>query len=102
MFKLFFMKNILITGGTGFIGSHTCLNFLEEGFNVTIIDSLKNSSKAVLKGVKEILQLSNNYNENKINFFEGDIRNTAFLKKVFLEAKKENNPIDGVIHLALL
>ena len=49
------MKNILITGGTGFIGSHTCLKFLEEGFNITIIDSLKNSSKDVLKGIKGIL-----------------------------------------------
>ena len=94
------MKNILITGGTGFIGSHTCLSFLEEGFNITIIDSLKNSSKAVLKGIKEILELSNNYNEKKINFYEGDVRNTAFLKEVFLKAKKKNNPIDAVIHFA--
>ena len=83
------MKNILITGGTGFIGSHTCLNFLEEGLNITIIDSLKNSSKAVLKGIKEILELSNNYDENKINFYEGDIRNQTFLKEVFSQAKKK-------------
>ncbi len=94
------MKNILITGGTGFIGSHTCLNFLEEGFNITIIDSLKNSSTNVLKSIKEILELSNNYDENKINFYKGDIRNSAFLKDVFLEAKNKNNPIDGVIHFA--
>ena len=94
------MKNILITGGTGYIGSHTCLNFLEEGFNLTIIDSLINSSKAVFKGIKEILEFSNNYDENKINFYKGDIRNTAFLKEVFLEAKRKNNPIDGVIHFA--
>ncbi len=94
------MKNILITGGTGFIGSHTCLNFLEEGINITIIDSLKNSSIKVLKGLKKILELSNNYDENKINFYEGDIRNSAFLKDVFLEAKNKNNPIDGVIHFA--
>tara|TARA_B100000989_G_scaffold297111_1_gene281957 strand:- start:6826 stop:7884 length:1059 start_codon:yes stop_codon:yes gene_type:complete len=94
------MKNILITGGMGFIGSHTCLDFLEEGFNITIIDSLKNSSKNVLKGLKEILELSNNYDQNKISFHEGDIRNTAFLQEVFFEAKKKNNPIDGVIHFA--
>lgn len=95
-----FMKNILITGGTGFIGSHTCLNFLEEGFNITIIDSLKNSSKGVLKGIKEILELSNKYDEKKINFYKGDIRDKAFLKDVFLEAKNNNKPIDGVIHFA--
>ena len=87
------MKNILITGGMGFIGSHTCLDFLEEGFNITIIDSLKNSSKIVLKGLKKILELSNNYDENKINFHEGDIRNAAFLQEVFLEAKKKNEQI---------
>ena len=87
------MKNILITGGTGFIGSHTCLNFLEEGLNITIIDSLKNSSKAVLKGIKEILELSNNYDENKINFYEGDIRNQTFLKEVFSQAKKKIIPL---------
>ena len=86
------MKNILITGGTGFIGSHTCLKILEEGFNITIIDSLKNSSKDVLKGIKGILELSNNYDENKINFYEGDIRNKTFLKEVFLEAKKKIIP----------
>ena len=94
------MKNILITGGTGFIGRHTCLNFLEEGYNITIIDSLKNSSKDVLKGIKGILELSNNYDKNKINFYKGDIRDAVFLKGVFLEAKKKNNQIDGVIHFA--
>ena len=94
------MKNILITGGTGFIGSHTCLNFLEDGYKITIIDSLKNSSKDVLKGIKRILELSNNYDENKIYFYKGDIRDAAFLKEVFLEAKKKNNQIDGVIHFA--
>ena len=94
------MKNILITGGTGFIGSHTSLNFLEEDLNITIIDSFKNSSRKVLKGIQKILELSNKYDENKINFYEGDIRNIAFLRDVFLQAKNKGNPIDGVIHFA--
>ena len=94
------MKNILITGGTGFIGSHTCLNFLEEDLSITIIDSLKKSSRNVLKGIKKILELSNKYDENKIKFYEGDIRNTAFLREVFIQAKNKGNPIDGVIHFA--
>ena len=94
------MKNILITGGTGFIGSHTCLNFLEEDLNITIIDSLKSSSRNVLKGIKKILALSNKYDENKLKFYEGDIRDTAFLREVFLQAKNKGNPIDGVIHFA--
>ena len=42
------MKNILVTGGTGFIGSHTCFSLLSEGYNVYAIDSLVNSSKKSL------------------------------------------------------
>ena len=49
--QFFIMKNILITGGTGFIGSHTCISLLEEGYDITIIDSLINSSKKVLEGL---------------------------------------------------
>ena len=94
------MKNILITGGTGFIGSHTCISLLEDGYDITIIDSLINSSKKVLKGLRDILESSKNFDENKIHFYEGDIRNISFLQEVFLEAKKKNNPIDGVIHFA--
>ena len=94
------MKNILITGGAGFIGSHTCLLFLEEGFNLYIIDSLANSNKKVFNGIKKILQLSNKLNDNKINFFEGDIRDAAFLRSVFNEALKKKEEIDAVIHFA--
>ena len=53
-----------------------------------------------MKYVREKLELSNNYDENKINFYEGDIRNKTFLKEVFFESQKKNNPIDGVIHFA--
>ena len=50
------MKNILITGGAGFIGSHTCLLLLEKGYNVFIIDSYINSSENSLKKTLEILE----------------------------------------------
>ena len=94
------MKNILITGGTGFIGSHTCISLLEDGYDITIIDSLINSSKKVLKGLKDILELSKKYDESKIHFYEGDIRNTFFLQDVFLDSKNKKKPIDCVIHFA--
>ena len=63
------MKNILVTGGTGFIGSHTCISLLENGHNVTIVDSLINSSESVIERIKKVLKLSNNFDERKINFY---------------------------------
>lgn len=94
------MKNILITGGTGFIGSHTCLTLLEDGYNITIVDSLINSSKEVLIRLRDILELSKKFDEKKINFYKGDIRNASFLRDVFLDSKKKKKPIDCVIHFA--
>lgn len=94
------MKNILITGGAGFIGSHTCLNFLEKGLNIYVADSFKNSSKKVFEKLKKILDISGCYDQNKINIFEGDIRDNKFLENIFLEASKKNESIDGVIHFA--
>ena len=94
------MKNILITGGTGFIGSHTCISLLEDGYHITIVDSLINSSKKVLTGLREILELSKKFDESKINFYNGDIRNSCFLQDVFLDSKNKKNPIDCVIHFA--
>ena len=83
------MKNILVTGGTGFIGSHTCISLLENGHNVTIVDSLINSSKSVIKRIKKVLKLSNNFDEKKFNFYIGDIRNISFLGDVFLDFKNK-------------
>ena len=94
------MKNILITGGAGFIGSHTCLNFLEKGFNIYIADSFINSSKKVFERLKKIIDVYGCYDQNKINIFEGDIRDYKFLDNIFLEALKKNEAIDGVIHFA--
>ena len=94
------MKNILVTGGTGFIGSHTCVSLLENGYNITIIDSLINSSKSVIEGIRKVLELSNNFDKSNINFYMGDIRNMSFLQNVFLDSKNKHNPIDGVIHFA--
>ena len=48
------MKNILVTGGAGYIGSHTCLSLLEKGFKVFIIDSFENSSEKVIERMRNI------------------------------------------------
>ena len=94
------MKNILVTGGTGFIGSHTCVCLLSEGYNVYVIDSLINSSKKSLLKIKEILRSKDIDISNKLRFFEGDIRKKDFINYIFETALKEEKQIDGVIHFA--
>lgn len=94
------MKNILITGGAGFIGSHICLELLEKDFNIYVADSFINSSVKVFEKLKLIINDSSDYFVNKINVFEGDIRDKKFLKNIFFEAIKKNEKIDCVIHLA--
>ncbi len=48
------IKNILVTGGAGYIGSHLCIKLLQEGYNITIIDNFINSKKETLKKIKNI------------------------------------------------
>tara|TARA_B100000886_G_scaffold71271_1_gene45443 strand:- start:3098 stop:4138 length:1041 start_codon:yes stop_codon:yes gene_type:complete len=88
------MKSILITGGAGFIGSHTAISLLDKDYRLTIIDSLINSS------YKTIERLNKLYPKNQINFHKGDIRDIFFLKKIFKNAFILGHPIDYVIHFA--
>lgn len=81
--------NILVTGGTGYIGSHTVLQLLEAGHNVTVIDNLCNSSTESLKRISNITGI------NQFNFFEIDIRDHEALDQLF--ARKRFN---SVIHFA--
>ena len=95
------MKNILVTGGAGFIGSHTCLLLLERGYNVYVIDSFINSSPKSLEKVLEINKLKKNTNfQNILQVFNGDLLDKNFLKNVFLDFTKTNQKFDGVIHFA--
>lgn len=80
---------VLVTGGAGYIGSHTVLSLLESGQKVIVIDNFSNSSKVSLDRVSNITG-------KNIDFFEGDIRDTDFLRKVF----KFQPEIDSVIHFA--
>lgn len=82
------MKEILVTGGLGYIGSHTCIELLDNNYKVIVIDNLYNSNKAVIDKIKDITR-------KDIIFYEGDIRDEKILNKIFSE-----NKIYGVIHFA--
>lgn len=79
---------ILLTGGAGYIGSHTAVELLAENFDVIILDNFYNSNPRVLEKIAKI-------SGKKPKFYEGDIRDADFLRKVFSE-----NKIDAVIHFA--
>ena len=79
---------VLVTGGCGFIGSHTCCELLDNGYDVVIIDNLSNSKKEVIDSIKKIT----NHN---VKFYEGDLCNKDFIRNVFSCEK-----IDYVIHFA--
>ena len=94
------MISILVTGGTGFIGSHTCLLLLEKGFKLYIIDSEINSSNNVLKRISNILNLSPEDYKKKISYYQGDIRDINLIERIFNEALYKNEPIEAVFHFA--
>ena len=80
--------SILLTGGLGYIGSHTAVALLKEGYDVVIVDNLSNSEKKTLKAIEKIT-------EKPVKFYQYDIRDKKKLSKVF----KKNN-IETVIHFA--
>ncbi|WP_413677729.1 UDP-glucose 4-epimerase GalE [Prochlorococcus sp. MIT 0916] len=89
---------VLLTGGSGFIGSHIALLLLERGFDVLILDSYVNSSSNVINRIKAYLDKKDlNYKLKSIN---GDIRDKKLLDNIFIDSIKEKKPIDTVIHLA--
>ena len=94
------MKTILVTGGTGFIGSHTSLALLEKGYQLLLIDSLENSSIKVLDKIIALSKIQENKISKCINFIKGDIRDEDFLNHIFEAAKQNNNKIEAVIHFA--
>ena len=93
------MKRIIVTGGSGFIGSHTSLALLENDYEVIVLDSLSNSSRTSIENVKKIIKEEKNTSAN-IRLFEVDIRNINEVEDVFLRFERDKKPIDAVIHLA--
>lgn len=79
---------ILVTGGAGYIGSHTCVELLESGYQVVVLDNLCNSSPEALRRVEEITGKS-------VTFVEGDIRDRNILQELFSQYN-----FDSVIHFA--
>ena len=69
---------ILVTGGVGYIGSHTCVELLNAGYEVVVVDNLSNSNEKALERVKQIT------NKN-IKFYQEDLLNYPELKSIFLE-----------------
>ena len=94
------MKSILVTGGAGFIGSHTCLLLLEKGHDLVIIDSLVNSSKNSIKRIRNLISQNDNLLQDKINFYKIDLRNFDSIKNVFEIECRNNKKISAVIHFA--
>jgi UDP-glucose 4-epimerase len=82
------MKNILVTGGAGYIGSHTVVELIHSGYNPIIVDDFRNSDPIILAGIEKITK-------QKPIIYKIDICNKEALKKIFNE-----NQIDGIIHFA--
>lgn len=80
---------ILVTGGTGYIGSHTCVELLEKGEKIIIVDNLSNSKREVTDKIKEITK-------KDFAFYEADIQDREAMVKIF----EENPDIESVIHFA--
>lgn len=84
------MKNILVTGGAGYIGSHTVVELIQAGFHPVIIDNFSNSDRSVLAKLRKIVG-------EEVRCYEHDFQDSVFLKDIIA---KES--IDGVIHFAAL
>ena len=82
------MKTILVTGGAGYIGSHTVVTLQESGYKVVILDNLCNSKAITLSNIQKI-------SPQTPIFYQGDIRDRALLRNIF-----SNHPVNGVIHFA--
>ncbi len=81
---------ILVTGGAGFIGSHTCVELLNGGYDVVVIDNLVNSNRESLQRVEQITGKA-------VTFYEADARDQAAFERIF-----DAHPVTGAIHFAAL
>ena len=70
------MKNILVTGGAGYIGSHTVVELIHSGYGVVVVDNLSNSCEESLNRVEKITG-------QKVKFYKADIRNKAAMDRIF-------------------
>jgi len=82
------MNKILVTGGAGYIGSHTCIALLDAGYELIVLDNFSNSKSIALERVQKI-------SGKTLSFYEADVRDRSALRNVF-----KGHAIDGVIHFA--
>ena len=94
------MTSVFVTGGAGFIGAHTCLKLLENGFDVFVIDICYKTSFDKLERVQEFINKKLPKLSNKLYLFKGDIRDQNLLEGIFKKAIKIDKKINAVIHLA--
>ena len=74
--------NVLVTGGAGYIGSHTCVELLNSGYGVVVVDNLCNANPKSLDRVRELTG-------KDLRFYEGDVRDEGLLRKIFAEKAAE-------------
>ncbi len=93
------MPRVLVTGGAGFIGSHTCVSLLEKNYEIIVFDSFINSHK---KSLKRVYEISKKYNKETLPFKikRGDIKQKNNLESLFRQSIAEGNPIKAVLHFA--
>lgn len=84
---------VLVTGGAGFIGSHTCVELLGQGYRVVVVDDLSNSSEVALDRVRQITGLA--AGDDRLAFYEANILDREALDRIFVE-----NDVDAIIHFA--
>ena len=82
------MLRVLVTGGTGYIGSHTCLQLIAAGMTPVLLDNFCNSKPSVMDRIEQL-------SGQRPILYRGDIRDAALLDRIFAE-----QPIDAVIHFA--
>lgn len=87
--------NILVTGGAGYIGSHTAVALVEAGFRVVLLDNFSNSDFSAVQRLRSLVN-------QEVPFYEADCRNKSDLIHVFNSEKEQGCPITGVIHFAAL
>ena len=92
------MARLLITGGAGFIGSHTCVVLLNAGHRLLVLDNFSNSSPVALERVAALASAP--FGGEQLQLIRGDIRDATLLDRMFTETKASDNPIQAVIHFA--
>lgn len=86
---------ILVTGGAGYIGTHTAVALAEAGFRVVLLDNFSNSEFSMVQALSSMV-------DQEVPFYEADCRNKSDLLRVFNTEKEKGHPISGVIHFAAL